>query len=118
MLHWTLRLHCSNCQADIVYQDERPPWQIEPPDPDLIEQAERWIAEHPRSDLLASRPPFVTTSEWWGGETLLAVPEPLHYVACPACDGRAYRGSAVIEQPLARISGKTEGTACAIPSAD
>ena len=91
-IHWSLTLLCETCGAAIRYEDERPTWRIEEPDPALIEQARAWVAENPEVPSLEPLPPYVGTRPIGQGVsvTFVDAPPARRYVTCPACDGRVW----------------------------
>lgn len=114
MLTWTLTLHCHTCGAAIIYTDERPPWKVERPNRQAVARARAWIAERPEcpNNTLFSacpdRPLYARCPTFFGTRHSLEIPEPRHYVLCPACDGRVYRESGLLSAAPEPVSEPVE----------
>lgn len=105
-VHYALNLTCSDCGADITYEDEQPAWRsgLEALDMGRVVAAEEFTRRYPillcgpepRAPYRTPEgdeielPPFVEV-DFFTAETRVALPgTEQSFAPCPSCGGRAY----------------------------
>jgi len=99
-IHWTLEFQCSECNAEIKYEDEKLDWQKEDFSKERAE-AIAYIKEHRaiKCPMFGCNhpkpiPEFVRHGAVLGPspQIYLEVPDEREFVECPACGGKAFKG--------------------------